>query len=340
MRQLLNTLYVTTPESYLTKDGTNVVISVNQEEVFRIPILNIESIVTFGYMGASPGLMKLCGDNWVSLTFLSPNGRFIGRFQGPVTGNILLRRKQHQLWEDPENRLKISRTIIAAKIQNSRNILRRFMRDHGVCDAIKETTAFLDLTKHKALTAETAEILRGYEGDSASRYFNVFDRLILSKNPVFRFSGRNRRPPKDATNAMLSFAYSLLANDVTAALETIGLDAYLGVFHTLRPGRPSLALDLMEEFRAYIADRFVLSLINLGQMTEKDFNYSGEESIQMTDKGRKTFLGAWQMRKKEIITHPFTEEKIPLGLLPYVQAQLMARHYRGDLDAYPVFLLK
>lgn len=340
MRQLLNTLYVTTPNAYLSKDGTNVVVSVEQVERFRIPVHNIESIVIFSYMGASPGLMKLCADSGVSLTFLSPSGKYIGRFKGHTTGNILLRKRQHELWHDEAFKLKIAKDIIAAKVYNSRNILLRFVRDHGTCESVEKVTTYLDRHKYRILNATSSEQLRGLEGECASAYFSVFDSLILSKDPVFRFSGRNRRPPKDATNALLSFAYSLLANDVTAALETVGLDPYLGIFHALRPGRASLALDLMEELRAYMADRFALSLINRGQLNSRDFMQSGFENIMLTDDGRKTFLSAWQTRKKDIVTHPYTGEKIPLGLLPYAQAQLLARHLRGDLDAYPVFLVK
>lgn len=340
MRQLLNTLYVTTPNAYLSKDGTNVVVAVEQVERFRIPIHNIESIVVFNYTGVSPGLMKLCADSGVSLTFLSPSGKYIGRFKGQTTGNILLRKRQHELWHDEAFKLKTAKEIIAAKVLNSRYVLLRFLRDHGKSDGVEAASTCLDRYKRRILNAESSEELRGLEGECASAYFGVFDSLILSKDAIFRFNGRNRRPPKDATNALLSFAYSLLAGDVTAALETVGLDPYLGVFHALRPGRPSLSLDLMEELRAYMADRFVLSLINRAQMSRRDFIQAGVDNVLLTDNGRKTFLSAWQTRKKDIVTHPYTGEKIPLGLLPYAQAQLLARYMRGDLDAYPVFLVK
>lgn len=340
MKKLLNTLYVTTPESYLSKDGLNVVISVKQQEVFRIPIVNIEQIITFGYMGASPGLMKLCADNGVSLTFLSPNGRFIGRFQGPVTGNVLLRTRQYRLAADPDYSLSLARIFIAAKINNYRQILLRHLRDYGSEATVEEAERKLNHCKGLALKSTSSGELRGYEGDAASVYFSVFPHLLRTTDPVFRFNGRNRRPPRDAVNCMLSFVYTLITNDCTAALESVGLDPYVGLFHTLRPGRPSLALDIMEEMRAYLGDRLVLSLINRRQINGRDFISQGEDSVTTTDEGRKTILQAWQQRKKEIIMHPFLKEKIPIGLLPYVQSQLLARTIRDSIDIYPPFLIK
>lgn len=339
MRKLLNTLYVTTPESYLSKDGLNVVVSVKQNEIFRIPIVNIEGIVTFGYMGASPGLMKLCAEYNVSLSFLSPQGKFIGRFQGPIKGNVLLRTKQWNLAKNEKFALEVSKLFIAAKIQNYRNILARFLRDNGNDDAVKETVAQLKHCKKKALASTDFDYLRGVEGDAANRYFENFSKQILQQKDDFVFSGRNRRPPKDAINAMLSFVYTLIASDVISALETIGLDPYIGFLHTLRPGRASLALDMMEELRAYLGDRLVLSLINRRQLCIRDFIRQGEDSVVMTDNGRKIILTAWQNRKKETIIHPYLGERIPIGLLPYVQAMLFARFVRGDLDNYPVFLI-
>lgn len=339
MRKLLNTLYVTTPESYLSKDGLNVVVSVNQKEIFRIPIVNIEGIVTFGYMGTSPGLMKLCADYNVSLSFLSPHGKFIGKFQGPVKGNVLLRTKQWECAKDMQYALSVSKLFVAGKIQNYRNILSRFLRDNGDNKGVEGAVSHLKYCKQKALIASDMEYLRGIEGDAANRYFDVFPQLILHQKKDFVFNGRNRRPPKDAINAMLSFVYTLIASDMSAALETIGLDPYIGFLHTLRPGRASLALDMMEELRAYLGDRLVLSLINRRQLSIKDFVQHGEDGVVMTDNARKIILTAWQNRKKEIINHPYLEEKIPIGLLPYVQSMLLARFIRGDLDNYPVFLI-
>lgn len=340
MRKLLNTLYVTTPESYLSKDGMNVVVSVKQTEVFRIPIINIEQIVTFGYMGASPGLMKLCSENNVSLSFLTPNGRLIGHFNGPVKGNVLLRKRQYELSAKEDFALHISRLFIAAKIKNYRNILRRAIRDNGNDENIEKISKLLDKRQKQVLEASDFNSLRGLEGDAASAYFSVFSHLILHQKENFPFVCRNRRPPKDPVNAMLSFVYTLLANDIKAALETVGLDPYVGFLHTLRPGRCSLALDLMEEFRAYLGDRLVLSLINKNQINEKDFIKQGEDGITMTENGRKVLLTAWQSRKKEQINHPYLNEKVSVGLLPYVQSQLLARMIRGDLQDYPVFLIK
>lgn len=340
MRKLLNTLYITTPEAYLSKDGLNVVVSVKQKEIFRIPIHNIEQIVTFGYMGASPGLMKLCADSGVSLTFLSPQGRYISHSQGPTKGNVLLRKAQYKYSDDPNYSLHLCRLFIGGKIQNYRNILRRFVRDNGENASIERAAEDLLRCKRRVLNADSIDSIRGIEGDAANSYFGVFAHLVLNQKDQFEFNGRNRRPPKDALNAMLSFVYTLICNDMTAALETVGLDPYVGFMHTLRPGRASLALDLMEELRAYLGDRLVLSLINRKQITIKDFLQQGDEGIVMTDSGRKTILSAWQSRKKEEITHPYLNEKVSIGLLPYIQSMLLARFIRKDLDDYPVFLMK
>lgn len=340
MRKLLNTLYVTTPDSYLSKDGLNVVVSVQQKEVFRIPIINIEGIVTFGYMGASPGLMKLCTDNGVSLTFLSPQGKFIARVQGPTRGNVLLRTEQYRLADNEDFALHISKLFIGGKIQNYRNILRRYERDYGSNDDVASAVQKLEVRNRDLQKVQDLNQLRGIEGDAASVYFDVFPYLILNQKSDFPFNGRNRRPPKDAVNAMLSFVYTLIANDVAAALETVGLDPYVGFLHALRPGRTSLALDVMEELRAYLGDRLVLSLINRRQVNVKDFLFQGDESVIMTDSCRKILLSAWQARKKETILHPYLNEKIAIGLLPYVQAMLLARFLRSELDDYPVFLIR
>ena len=340
MRKLLNTLYVTTPEAYLCKDGLNVVVSVKQQEVFRIPAINIEGIVTFGYMGASPGLMKLCSDSGISLTFLSPNGRFVSRVQGATHGNVLLRKAQYALSDDEEWSLHVAQLMIAAKIQNYRNILRRYIRDYGDCQEVDAGVRVLDANKRYALHAEDKTKLMGFEGIASNVYFEVLPKLILNQKESFPFKGRNRRPPKDAVNAMLSLAYTLIANDCAAALETVGLDPYVGYLHALRPGRTSLALDIMEEFRAYRGDRFVLSLINKRQINPKDFLYQGDNGVVMTDKGRKTFITAWQNRKRETIIHPYLNATVEIGLLPYVQAMMLARYIRKDIDDYPVFLIK
>jgi len=340
MRKLLNTLYITTPEAYLSKDGLNVVVSVDKEERFRIPIMNVESIVTFGYMGASPGLMKLCMDNNVALSFMTPQGRFICRVQGPVKGNVLLRKKQYSLSEDENVALHLAKLFILGKVFNTRSILQRFIRDNGADEEVEHVVKQLEWRKKRIMQAENMDVLRGEEGHAANTYFDVFNHLILHQKDDFPFNGRNRRPPKDEVNAMLSFVYTLIANDVAAALELVGLDPYVGFMHTLRPGRTSLALDMMEELRAYLGDRLVLSMINRKQITKKDFIRQSDDSFVMTDSCRKELLNSWQKRKKELIEHPYLKEKIPIGLLPYAQAMLLARYLREDLDDYPVFLMR
>lgn len=340
MRKLLNTLYVTTPEAYLSKDGLNVVVSVEKEERFRIPIMNVESIVTFGYMGASPGLMKLCMDNNVALSFMTPQGRFICRVQGPTKGNVLLRKKLYSLSEDENVALHMAKLFITGKVYNTRSILQRYIRDNGTDEEVENVIKQLNWRKKRIMQAENMDILRGEEGYAANAYFDVFSHLILHQKDDFPFDGRNRRPPKDEVNAMLSFVYTLIANDVAAALESVGLDPYVGFMHTLRPGRTSLALDMMEELRAYLGDRLVLSMINRKQITKKDFIRQSDDSFVMTDSCRKELLNSWQKRKKELIEHPYLKEKIPIGLLPYAQAMLLARFLREDLDDYPVFLMR
>jgi len=346
MKQLLNTLYVTTPDAYVSKDGLNVVVSVNGKEIFRIPAQNIEAICTFGYQGASPGLMKLCVDNKISLSFFTAQGRFIARIQGPVSGNVRLRCMQHKEFLNHETAIHLSSLIVAAKIYNSRVILRRFIRDHPERDGVSEVSDCAEKLKRYcrlSSSIDSTEQLRGIEGEAASLYFSSLPHLILNTEKCFNFSGRHRRPPTDIVNAMLSFGYTLLANDCCSALESVGLDPAIGFMHTLRPGRNSLALDLMEEFRAYIVDRLVLSLINTRQVSSSDFIIHDEESkisVLFTEKGRRTFLSAWQSKKKTEIIHPFLNEKIQIGLLPYVQALLLSRYLRHDLDDYPVFLAK
>lgn len=340
MRKLLNTIYITTPDSYISKDGENVVVSVKQQEVFRISVLNIEAIITFGYMGTSPGLMKLCTERGIGLTFLSPHGHFISRVQGQVHGNVLLRKAQYAMADNENFATEIARICVAGKIQNYRNILRRYERDYGEMEEIESVVTAMDRAKREILKAGSKEQVRGLEGDAANRYFSVLPNLIINQKTDFPFNGRNRRPPKDAVNAMLSLAYTLITNDITSALEAVGLDPYVGFLHTIRPGRASLALDMIEELRAYLGDRFVLSLINRKQINSSDFLYQGEKGVVLTENGRKMFLTAWQNRKKETVTHPFLQEKIPVGLIPHAQAMLLARYIRGDLDAYPVFLVK
>lgn len=346
MKRLLNTLYVTTEDAYLSKDGTNVVVSVKGQERFRIPIQNVESICTFGYQGASPGLMKLCTEHGVDLNFFNATGAFIARIQGPVNGNVLLRTKQYAIAKDANDSLKYATRFISAKIFNSRVTLRRFVRDHGQSPGVDVVSACADILSSKVYATKSVKDLnelRGIEGDAAALYFKALPYLIINQSKEFVFDGRNRRPPRDAVNAMLSFGYALLANDCASALEGVGLDPAVGFLHALRPGRQSLALDLMEEFRSYIVDRLVISLVNNRQIRLSDFiihSSKGDFPVMMNDDGRKKFLTVWQNRKKDEITHPFLGEKTCLGLLPHIQAMLLARHMRGDLDDYPPFLVK
>jgi CRISP-associated protein Cas1 len=341
MRKLLNTLYITTPESYLSRDGENVVIKVENKEKFRIPVHNIEGIVSFGFMGASPSLMALCAERKVALSFVTESGRFLGRVSGPVSGNVLLRRTQYRMADDEKVSLDVSRLFIAGKIVNSKTVLQRALRDHPESldvASFEEAIKTLTVKQKKALKANNANELRGIEGESAMTYFSVFDQMILHQKEDFKMEGRNRRPPKDNVNALLSFIYTLLMHEVRAALESVGLDPCVGFLHVDRPGRQSLALDLMEEFRPFLADRLVLSLINRKQISPKGFVKQPAGGIIMDDETRKEVIGGWQKRKQEEIMHPFLEEKVPIGLLPYCQALLMARFIRGDIENYPVFI--
>jgi CRISPR-associated protein Cas1 len=342
MRKLLNTLYVTTPESYLTRDGDNIVVRVDNEDKFRIPIHNLEGVVCFGYMGASPQLMRLCSEHNVGLSFLSPSGRFQARVHGKIRGNVLLRRTQYRIADDEEQSLDIARSCIIGKIVNCKTVLGRSIRDHGeVVDSekIRIVDGLLAESLDKAISCISADSLRGIEGNCAKWYFDVFDELILKQKDAFFLNERNRRPPLDNMNSILSFLYTLLAHDAESALETVGLDPYVGFFHTDRPGRPSLALDLMEELRPFLADRLALNLVNLQQVRNSDFMKKENGGVFITDEGRKTILGAWQKRKREEITHPYLKEKIPIGLIPYVQALLLARFIRKDIDGYPPFFM-
>lgn len=346
MKRLLNTLYITTPEAYLSKDGTNVVVSQKGVELFRIPIQNLDSICTFGYHGASPGVINLCSENGVALTFFTSNGRYIARIQSKSCGNVLLRMQQYTYAQDSSKALQYAIRFISAKIFNSRVTLRRFIRDHNKNNGIDIVSDCAEKLKHKLNAtkyAKTLDELRGIEGDAAAIYFNAFPYLILNTSKEFSFTNRNRRPPRDAVNAMLSFGYSILTAECTAALEGVGLDPAVGFLHSIRPGRNSLALDLIEEFRSYIVDRLVISMINTRQIVPTDFiihSNNGDMPVELTDNGRKKFLSAWQTRKKEIITHPFLNEKICIGLLPHAQALLFARYLRGDIDDYPPFIVK
>lgn len=343
MKKLLNTLYVTSENSYLSLDGENIVVLDQNKEVGRLPLNNLEAIVSFGYRGTSPALMGACAERNISLCYLTPQGRFLARVSGPVKGNVLLRKRQYEAGNDEKESLLIAKNCIIAKVYNARWVLERTTRDHGLqidVERVKKASAFLKDTLRKIEECQSKEQLRGQEGEAASIYFGVFDEMILQQKKDFSFQGRSKRPPLDNVNAMLSFIYTILTNNVASALETVGLDPYVGVLHTERPGRVSLALDLIEELRPVLADRFVLSLINKRIVSGKDFTKMENGAVLMKDDARRRILTEWQNRKKETLQHPFLKEKIEWGMVPYAQAMLLSRYFRGDLDAYPPFMWK
>ena len=343
MKKYLNTLFVTTQGAYLAKEGETIVVKVEKEIRLRLPVHTIGGIVCFGNVSCSPFLMGFCGENGVGISFLTEHGRFLARVQGPVSGNVLLRREQYRKADDQQASADIARAVLTGKIANSRTVLQRALRDHAdkldadqVGFAVKRLNNYLEQLNQNLPLDE----LRGCEGDAAHIYFSVFDHLIVAQKEAFSFQERNRRPPLDNVNALLSFIYTLLVHDVRSALETVGLDPAVGFLHRDRPGRPGLALDMMEEFRSFLADRLTLSLINLRQVQGKGFNRSDSGAVLMTDDTRKTVLVAYQERKQEEMVHPFLEEKVTIGTLFHIQALLMARYLRGDLDGYPPFIWK
>lgn len=343
MKKLLNTLYITSENSYLALDGENVVVLEGKEEIGRVPLHNLEGIVSFGYRGTSPALMGACADRNISLSYLTPQGKFLARVSGKIRGNVLLRQQQYDSSRDEKISLDVARTCILGKIFNARWVLERAVRDHGMqidVDLVKNASGYLKNSLKRIQCCQSKEQLRGYEGEAASVYFSAFDQLILQQKRDFKFQGRNRRPPLDNVNALLSFVYTLLTNQITSALEVVGLDPYVGYLHTDRPGRVSLSLDLVEELRSVFADRFVLSLINKKIVSGKNFSKKENGAVLLNEEGRKKILVEWQNRKKEMLTHPYLKEKVEWGMVPYVQAMLLARYLRGDLDGYPVFLWK
>lgn len=343
MRHLLNTLFVTSEDAWLSLDGENVVVNREKTAIARFPLHNLQMIVCFSYAGASPALMGACAERDVGLAFCTPRGKFLARASGVSRGNVLLRRSQYRAADDPAESCRIARSMIFGKVYNARRSMERTRRDHRPRiddDAFRTASESLKALLPQILEAEDAETLRGLEGAAANGYFQIFDDMLLRQKEDFFFHGRNRRPPLDNVNAMLSFAYSLPANDCASALESVGLDAYVGFLHRDRPGRTSLALDLMEELRPCMADRFVLTVINNRVLDSADFVREESGAVRMTDARRQNFLKQWQFKKQETITHPYLEEKLAWGLVPYVQALLLARYLRGDMDAYPPFLWK
>lgn len=343
MKRHLNTLFVTTQGAYLSKEGETVVVKVEKEVRLRVPIHTIGGIVCFGNVGCSPFLMGFCGQNGVGVSFLSEHGRFLARVQGPVSGNVLLRREQYRKADDPQTSADVARFVLAGKLANCRAVLQRALRDHAErvnADLLKSASGRMGYYLGQVPNEPNLEVLRGIEGDAAHTYFSVFNELITAQKEDFVFEERNRRPPLDNVNSLLSFVYTLTMHDVRSALEAVGLDPAVGFLHRDRPGRPSLALDLMEEFRPFLADRLVLSLINLRKIRNNGFKKSDSGAVLMSDEARKEVLVSYQSRKQEEIMHPFLGEKVAVGMLFHVQALLFARYLRGDLDGYPPFIWK
>jgi len=343
MKKLLNTLYITNPDYYLSLDGENVVVKLNEDEIGRMPLHNLDGIVTMGFSGASPKLMGYCSEKNISITFLSSSGRFLATVNGETRGNVLLRKEQYRISDDDKRALKIACNMVIGKIYNCRWILERAVRDHYLridVERVKLQSSYLYNALQNLKEVGSLAQLRGIEGEAASVYFSVFDELILQQKEDFHFNGRSRRPPLDKVNALLSFTYTLLAAMCKSSLEAVGLDPYVGFLHTDRPGRISLALDLMEELRPIMADRFVLTLINKKIITPDGFYSKENGAIIMYDDTRKAVISAWQSKKQETIIHPYLNKKIEWGMIPYVQALLLARYIRGDLDEYPPFFWK
>jgi len=344
MKKLLNTLYVTTEGASLRKDGENLVAEIDGEERVRVPFHMIGSLVLFGAIWISPPLIQALAPLGITIVLLERNGRFQARVEGPVSGNVLLRRAQYRAAEAPE---EIVRSIVLGKVANQRVVLQRALRDYGAemdparqAEVEQVVERLGQILRRVAVTVDSADVMRGAEGEAALNYFSVFDDLIRSPDQEIRFLGRSRRPPRDPVNALLSFLYTLLTHDCRSAAEGVGLDPAVGFLHRDRPGRPSLALDLMEELRPVLVDRLALSLFNRRQLRARDFETRDGGAVMLNDEARRTVLTAWQERKKEERRHPFIDESAPLGLVPHLQAQLLARHLRGDLDAYPPWFWK
>lgn len=343
MRKLLNTLFITNERAYLSLDGETVFVEIQNQKAGQFPMHTLESIVCFSYNGASPALMGACAKRGINLVFFNPFGRFLCRVIGEGRGNVLLRKQQYRSSDDENISCMIARNFILGKVFNCRWSIDRTLRDHELrvdSQRCRKAIQFLTDALKKIKTENNLDTLRGLEGEAATIYFGIFDELILNQKEYFYFHGRNKRPPQDYMNAMLSFGYTLLANDCAGALEGAGLDSYVGFIHRDHPGRKSLSLDLMEELRPILVDRFVLTLVNNRQIHSDHFRITESGAVQFTDIGKKKFLTAWQEHKKEQLTHPYLSEKICWGLVPHVQALLLARYLRKDIDGYPPFLWK
>jgi CRISPR-associated protein Cas1 len=343
VRKLLNTLFITVQGAVLHRENDTIDVCDKTGSLLKMPIHLLSGVVCFGVVTVTPPCMALCAENGVVVTFLTEYGRFLARVSGPVSGNVLLRKAQYKASDDPVLSARIARRIVTAKVANSRTLLQRFCRDHSDSDhaaEVRETVDVLSSVINALRQEEPLDVVRGREGDAARRYFAVFDHLIVTQKNDFQFQGRSRRPPLDPINALLSFLYTMLVHDVTSACETVGLDPAVGYLHRDRPGRPGLALDIMEELRPVLADRLVLSLINRVQVKSGDFHTSEAGAVLLNNDSRKMILAAWQEKKREVIVHPFIEEKVELGQIAFVQALLLSRFLRGDLDDYPAFIWK
>lgn len=339
MKKLLNNLYITTAGSYLHKERETVVIEQDKKRALQLPLHNLGNLFCFGQVMVSPALMMACGERGIGLAFFTEYGKFQARVQGAQSGNVLLRRAQYRMADDAP--AELARAFVAAKVHNARQILLKRLRNHGDDAEVKQAAAMLANALRRLQHQTQVAQIRGIEGEAAARYFAVFARLIMhGKRADFPFAGRNKRPPRDHVNALLSFAYTLLTYEIASALQGVGIDPYVGFLHTDRAGRVSLALDMLEEFRVWWCDRFVLSLINRGQVKAADFKCEASGAIRLADDARKMLLTKWQERKQETLRHPYLGETIPIGLLPHVQAMLLARFLRDDLECYPPFLAR
>lgn len=339
---LQNTLYVTTGGSYLHLDNDTVRVEIERETRLRVPLHHLGGIVCFGDVLLSPALIGRCAAGGIGICLLDRSGRFRARVEGPLGGNVLLRQAQHCTSLDAATRLGLARQFVLGKLRNSRNVLQRGARDARVAedrDALDSAVGKLDASMRAAGVAADLDTLRGVEGEAARTYFSAFDHMLRAdRRAEFRLDGRSRRPPRSRTNALLSFLYTVLTHECRSALESVGLDPQIGFLHALRPGRPALALDLVEEFRAVLADRMALTLINLGQIGPADFRVTEGGGVLLADEARRTVSTVWQERKQETLTHPLLETEVPFGLLPHIQARVLTRTLRGDTEAYLPYL--
>lgn len=339
MRRMLNTLYVTNADAYLRKQDDCVAVFVDDKKAMSIPFHLLEGIVLFGHVGCSTSLLGSCASHGVCVTILDEHGRFMARVEGPVSGNVLLRREQYKRAADEDASLFLAKRFVAAKLHNQRVVLQRYARDYPEIrsSGVEDTIEFLRHGRQDVAVAKNLDELRGIEGNAAHQYYKVFGLLLRTSDEDITFNGRSRRPPKDCVNAALSFFYTMMSRDIASACETVGLDPQMGYLHACRSGRSSLALDLVEEFRSAYVDRFVLTLFNRKQLRATDFVHEGQ-GVVFKEGTLKKVLASWQERKQDQVMHPFLNERVKLGLLPFVQAQLLARYLRGDLNDYPAFL--